>query len=411
MPSSASTCKNSDMPSWLRSAMALMAWLSSSSAMRMPMLSPICSWICSIIMRSSTCWRSTLSAGISTPFLRRLLLTSAMRCRYWLCMMMPSSTITAMRSSGCSAACNRPRHSTASSRPARKLKRFVLFTSLIALDAFVKEGIEFAGTGTAQPAENKLDKGATVSVYVVECHLVLLVMFQPVALDNAHTPAAAAIFYATKGVEGTPQVTIILPAAQNRPALVYRPHEGQVGLHDFVRVVDQAAGGVAALAHFPAPGVFVVVDTVITIAITDVEYLARIIFRLIVQHQAAGAGFFDVWIPGHVAGEAPVTAKAIHVLAGQRRSFAHVVVAAAIVLFGTGLQRISYVLRIHGYFAALEVVSLPNGHALAFKAVLFQPAISQAGTELVGITNAIAAAEPVVAKQAGIAEGAFAGIK
>src|SRR5690606_22053452 len=63
------------------------------------------------------------------------------------------------------------------------------------------------------------------------------------------------------------------------------------------------------------------------------------------------------------------------------------------------------------YLTIAEVIALADAEALALKAFLIQPAVGHAQRYLVGIADAVAAGEAVVAPQRIVVETGFAGIE
>ncbi|MNF84171.1 hypothetical protein D3C84_665210 [compost metagenome] len=90
-------------------------------------------------------------------------------------------------------------------------------------------------------------------------------------------------------------------------------------LADLVVVLDEARGArgaEVAATHYPVAGGLVVADGVIAVAVADVHHLVRIVFWLVVEHRAAGAGAMGVRVPVEVGGQAPVAVETIQVLQG-----------------------------------------------------------------------------------------------
>src|SRR5690606_23303226 len=104
---------------------------------------------------------------------------------------------------------------------------------------------------------------------------------------------------AAKGVDGTVAAVVALPAADQAPLIGDRPHEGNIVLVGFVVVgnVVVSAGGAIVRVGSPETGFSVETHGFITIAVTDIEDLARIVSWLIVPHGAATAGFALVGVP------------------------------------------------------------------------------------------------------------------
>src|SRR5690554_5419509 len=227
--------------------------------------------------RSSTCWRSSSSGGCSPPRWAMVLRTSFSRLVYWLCMMMPSSTMAAMRSRGCSAAKLLPVASASARHRAFIGLIAMLLTSLIARDAFIEEGAYLVAGYTAQALEDDLQEYATVGATVVFGRHAALVIIDPVTLDQADFPAAVAVFKAAKGVQGAALVVVKLPAGDGIPALEHRPHDGGIGLLDFVEVFVNFFAAVrqcvrvVTTADYVATSIVVIVDTVVAVAVAQVD--------------------------------------------------------------------------------------------------------------------------------------------
>src|SRR5690606_2923215 len=126
-----------------------------------------------------------------------------------------------------------------------------------------------------------------------------------------------------EGFQGTVLVVVILPAADQVPLRHDRPHDREVVLLDLVVVLHVARltrSAVVTTTHRPLTGVLVVADLVVAIAIAGVDNLVRVVFRLVVEHRAAGARAAAVRVPVVIGGGAPIAVPAVFVFQGVRRN-------------------------------------------------------------------------------------------
>ncbi|MCY1527313.1 hypothetical protein D9M68_623760 [compost metagenome] len=173
-------------------------------------------------------------------------------------------------------------------------------------------------------------------------------------------------------------------------------------LADLVVVLDEvrrAGGSEVAAAHDPVTGGLVEADGVVSVAITGVDHLVRVVLGLVVEHRAAGAGAMGIRVPVESRVDAPVAVEAVQVFqrVGRNR--------------GLGVGTIVEVDAGQLHLAVLEVEGLADAEALALEAIGLDPAVGHAQGNLVGIADAVAAGEAVVTPQRRVAEGGFAGIE
>jgi len=172
-------------------------------------------------------------------------------------------------------------------------------------------------------------------------------------------------------------------------------------LLDFVVILHVVIGaGCAVVAtELPFAGQLVVDDLVITIAIADVDDLVRVVFRLVVEHRAAGTRAVFLGVPVVVGSGAPVAVEAELVVQSHWRYVGLCV--------GTVGRQDARQLNL----TILEVQRLAHGYALTLEAVVFDPAAGQAQGQLVLVADTVGAAEAVVAEQRCIAERVLAGVE
>src|SRR5690554_3333252 len=161
--------------------------------------------------------------------------------------------------------------------------------------------------------------------------------------------------------------------------------------------------GITRLAEIrvrgPGTGGAVEAHGLVAIAVADVEDLARIVGRLVVPHGAAAAGLALIRIPVEGGGETPVLVVTILVGQGDRR------------LGGGGFRAVAVVDARHLHLAVAEVPGLTDTQALTLHAPCVDPAVGQAERQLVGVADAVAPGEAVVAPQRVVAEGGLAGVE
>src|SRR5690554_5128254 len=306
-------------------------------------------------------------------------------------MMTSLSTMATTRSSSTICAC-RP---VLISRPAHRPISFACslkcigFSLSVTGDAVFQERFHATTGDIAEAFEDKLQEDATVRLVVEPGVQTGFIVIDPVAVDHPQLPAAAVILEAAEGLDGAVAAVITLPAADQAPLVGNRPHEGNVMLVGLVVVGDVvvSAGGAIVRVGSPETGFSVETHGFITIAVTDIEDLARIVSWLIVPHGAATAGFALVGVPVEGRGEAPVPVVAVLI---QQRNWR---------LAGLRLGAGSVVDAPQLHFPVLEVEALTDAEDLAFETVGLQPAVGQAQRDLVGIADAIPAGEAVVAPQ------------
>src|SRR5690554_6301848 len=311
-------------------------------------------------------------------------------------MMTSLSTMATTRSSSTICAC-RP---VLISRPAHRPISFACslkcigFSLSVTIDAFFKQRFHAAAGDVAETLEYDLQENAAIRLVVPARVEAGLIVIDPVAIDHAQLPAATVVLEAAKGVDGTVAAVVALPAADQAPLIGDRPHEGNIVLVGFVVVgnVVVSAGGAIVRVGSPETGFSVETHGFITIAVTDIEDLARIVSWLIVPHGAAAAGLALVGVPVDRRREAPVLV--VTVLVDQRhRRLGRLGFAALAVIDAAQL-----------HFAVPEVVRLTDAEGLPLDAPGVYPAVGQTQRDLVGITDAISAGEAVVAPQGGVAE-------
>src|SRR5690606_33952559 len=124
------------------------------------------------------------------------------------------------------------------------------------------------------------------------------------------------VFEAAEGFQGAVAPVVVLPARDDAPLRSNRPDDGEIVLVDLVVVLDVvgAAGGAVVRVGNPGAPVAVVAHGVVTIAIAEVDDFVRVVFRLIVEHGAAGMGAALIRIPVEGGTQAPVVVEAIQVL-------------------------------------------------------------------------------------------------
>ena len=148
----------------------------------------------------------------------------------------------------------------------------------------------------------------------------VIVHIQPVAVDQAQLPAAAVVFEAAEGLEGAVLVVVVLPAGEHGPLRHQRPDDREIVLLDdvvFVAISECAAGGIKA-------------PSICTIAIANVDHLARIDFGLVVEDGATGLSTTGVGVPIEVGVDAPVAVETVLAGKGVGRAPAVIVQAAGI---------------------------------------------------------------------------------
>ncbi|MCY1360709.1 hypothetical protein D9M69_473460 [compost metagenome] len=188
------------------------------------------------------------------------------------------------------------------------------------MNAFFQEAFGLVAHDAAEALEDDLQEDPAVAAVVGGGRgLVEFVVVDPVAADQAQLPAAAVVLEAAEGFQGTIAVVVILPASDGAPLRDHRPDDREVVLADLVIVLDEAWLAFhteVAAADDPVTGELVVADGVVAVAVTGVDHLVRIVFRLVVEHRAAGAGAMGVRVPVEVGGQAPVAVETIQVLQG-----------------------------------------------------------------------------------------------
>jgi len=152
-------------------------------------------------------------------------------------------------------------------------------------------------------------------------------------------------------------------------------------------------------AELPFAGQLVVDNLVVAIAVAQVDDLVRVVFRLVVEHRAAGARAMALGIPVIVGRGAPVAVEAELVLQCNRRY----VRVRIITCLGVDARQLN--------FAILEVHRLADGSALTFETVLFNPAAGETEGQLVLVADTVGTAEAVVPEQRGVAERVLAGVE
>src|SRR3990167_3717311 len=386
----------------LRWAMLASAWLSSSSVMRMPERSPICSWMFSMIRRSSTCWLRTSSGGSAAPRLAMVCCTSRTRASSWLCMITSLSTMATTRLRGCTSACAAAPRNSAPSSSGRTQSESLIFTFTITLNALIEESLNLVACHATQTFEDDLQENAAVRLIIQRRIQADFVIVDPVAIDQAQLPAAVVILETAEGFEGAITSVIVLPARDHAPLRDDRPDHREVMLADLVVVLDVvrgARGAEVAATNHPVTGSLVEADGVVAVAITGIDHLVRVVFRLVVEHRAARAGAAGVQVPVEVRGEAPVAVEAIQVLQSVRR------------LRGLGVITGAVVDARHLHLAVFEVEGLADAEALTLETVALDPAVGQAQRQLVLVADAVLAGETVLAEQRRITEVALASVE
>ncbi|MNJ44004.1 hypothetical protein D3C77_390360 [compost metagenome] len=164
-------------------------------------------------------------------------------------------------------------------------------------------------------------------------------------------------------------------------------------------VVRVAWFAVVATAYLPLAGSAVVGDRVIAVAVTEVNNLVDVVFRLVVEHRTARTGAVAVRVPVEVGVEAPVAVEAVGVLQRVRRYIRLGVI--------TGFPVNAWKLDL----AVLEVQCLANTECLALEAVFFNPAVGYAQRQLVFVANTVDTGEAVITEQRAVIERALARVE
>src|SRR5476651_1928797 len=205
------------------------------------------------------------------------------------------STMATTLSMDCTAALAAVPRNSAPSISGRRQSESLVFTFTITLNAFV----------------------------VLRGFLTELVIGNPVTVDQAQFPAAVVVLETTEGFQGTVAVVVVLPTADGVPLRHDRPHHREVVLFDLVVVLHVARlawSAVVTAAHCPFTGSLVETDLVIAIAITSVDDLVRVVFRLVVEHRTARTRTAAVRVPVVIGRGAPIAVPAIFVFQRIRRN-------------------------------------------------------------------------------------------
>ncbi|MNP27483.1 hypothetical protein D3C76_1203960 [compost metagenome] len=139
---------------------------------------------------------------------------------------------------------------------------------------------------------------------------VVVVVVDPVAADQTHFPAAAVIFEAAHGFQRAALVVVELPARNGVPVRHHRPDDREVVLVDPVGFAVEVVAAEVRVERL----------AVGAIAVTDVDDLVQVVFRLVVEHHVAGVGVVSVRVPVVVRAYAPVAVKAVDAAQCIRRT-------------------------------------------------------------------------------------------
>src|SRR5471032_1648356 len=269
------------------------------------------------------------------------------------------STMATTLSSGWTAACAEavPRNS-APSTSGRRQSESLVFTFTITFNAFVEEALYLGAGQAAESFKDDLEEEPVVTLFVQRGDLAVFVVGNPVTVNDAQFPAAVVVLETTKGFQGTVAGIVILPAGDQVPLGNDRPHHREVVLLDFVVILDEVwlPRGAVVATKLPFAGQLVVDHLVVAVAVTKVDDLVRVVFRLIVEHRAAGARGVALGVPVVVGSGAPVTVETELVFQRDWRDFRMSVVTC----IGIDARQLN--------FAILEVNGLTDGCTLAFKA-------------------------------------------
>src|SRR5471030_798047 len=279
------------------------------------------------------------------------------------------STMATTLSMDCTAALAAVPRNSAPSISGRRQSESLVFTFTITLNAFVEEALYFGAGDAAETLQNNLEEDAMVAFFVLLNVLTEFVIGNPVTVDQAQFPAAVVVLETTEGFQGTVAVVVILPTADGVPLRHDRPHHREIVLFDLVVVFHEtrlAFDTQVTAAHGPCTTVLVVTDLVIAIAITGVDDLVRVVFRLVVEHRTARTRAAAVRVPVVVGSGAPIAVPAIFVLQCVRRN----VGVRVLTSFRVDTRQLD--------FAVLEVDGLTDADTLAFETVVFNPAVGHA---------------------------------
>src|SRR5471032_2940833 len=223
------------------------------------------------------------------------------------------STMATTLSMDCTAALAAVPRNSAPSISGRRQSESLVFTFTITLNAFVEETLYFGASDAAESLQNDLEEDAVVAFFVLRGYLTDFISSNPVTIDQAQFPAAVVVLDTTEGFQGTVAVVVVLPAADGVPLRHDRPDHREVVLYDFVVILDviRLARGPSATTELPLTGVRVVDHLVIAIAITSVDNLVRVVFRLVVEHRAARARAVTYRVPVVIGGGAPIVVPAV----------------------------------------------------------------------------------------------------
>src|SRR5471032_2296804 len=273
------------------------------------------------------------------------------------------STMATTLSMDCTAALAAVPRNSAPSISGRRQSESLVFTFTITFNAFVEEALYLGAGQAAESFEDNLEEEPVVTLFVQRGDLAVFVVGNPVTVDDAQFPAAVVVLETTEGFQGTVAGIVILPAGDQVPLRNDRPHHREVVLLDFVVILHEVrlARGAVVATELPFAGQLVVDNLVVTIAVADVDNLVRVVFRLVVEHRAAGTRAVAFRVPVVVGSGAPVAVEAELVVQGDRRNIRLCVCTVG----GQDAWQLN--------FAILEVHGLADADALTFEAVFFDP--------------------------------------
>src|SRR5690606_33526054 len=180
----------------------------------------------------------------------------------------------------------------------------LFFTFTIALNALLEETFGLAAQYVAEAFEHDLQEDAAIALFVgvrVEGGFVVV---DPVAVDQAQLPAAAVVFETAEGFECAVACVVMLPAGNQVPLRNHWPDDREVMLLHLVVVLDVVGLAFNAEVAAVGPGAagLVVAHGVVAIAIAGVDHLVRIVLRLVVEHDVAGARLMFLAVPVELRG-------------------------------------------------------------------------------------------------------------
>src|SRR5471032_406834 len=274
------------------------------------------------------------------------------------------STMATTLSMDCTAALAAVPRNSAPSISGRRQSESLVFTFTITFNAFVEEALYLGAGQAAESFEDNLEEEPVVTLFVQRGDLAVFVVGNPVTVDDAQFPAAVVVLETTEGFQGTVAGVIVLPAGDQVPLGNDRPHHREVVLLDFVVILHVVRGvrwNAIVTTKLPFAGQLVVDHLVVTIAITEVDDLVRVVFWLVVEHRAAGTRGVAFRVPVVIGSGAPVAVEAELVVQGDRRNIRLCVCTVG----GQDAWQLN--------FAILEVHGLADADALTFEAVFFDP--------------------------------------